>query len=39
MIEGGMGGVCVGEEIRLNFIGFTFYCGFHQDLWVNTESP
>lgn len=31
--------VCVGEERCLTSISFTFYCGFHHDLWVNTESP
>ena len=32
-------GVCIEEEICLSFISFTFYCGFHHDLWVNTKSP
>lgn len=32
-------GVCVGEETFVKVISFTFYCGFHHDLWVHTERP
>lgn len=36
-------GINKGGEYRrrdvLKFISFTFYCGFHHDLWVKTERP
>lgn len=27
----------MGEKRFLKFISFTFYCGFHRDLWVKPE--
>lgn len=38
-VERGIRGEGVGEERFLKFISFTFYCGFHHDLWVKSERP